>query len=163
RGGFGFAKNNEESDYHKIKQTLNSEIERYFRPEFINRLDDVIVFRQLSKADLVTIVEYELRKVHQRLEAQEMKLELEESAKEYLIEKGYNPDFGARPLRRALEQNVEDPVSEAILRGELRPGKMLKIRKAEDREALVFDVVDQPASTAKEETPKLAESGAEST
>ncbi|MCC7203571.1 MAG: ATP-dependent Clp protease ATP-binding subunit [Phycisphaeraceae bacterium] len=163
RGGFGFAKTNEESDYQKIKQTLNSEIERYFRPEFINRLDDVIVFRQLSKADLVTIVEYELRKVHQRLEAQEMKLELEDSAKDYLIDKGYNPDFGARPLRRALEQNVEDPLSEAILRGELRPGKVLRIRKAEDREALVFDVVDLPTPPAKEETPKLAESGAEST
>jgi ATP-dependent Clp protease ATP-binding subunit ClpC len=117
KAGFGFSRPSEEADYEKMKQTLLAEIERYFRPEFINRLDDVIVFRPLNKGDLINIVEYELRKVRKRLGEKGLTLELEESAKDYLIEKGYNPDFGARPLRRAIEHYVEDPISEEILRG----------------------------------------------
>ncbi|MCC7145477.1 MAG: ATP-dependent Clp protease ATP-binding subunit [Phycisphaeraceae bacterium] len=161
RAGFGFAKANEEADYQKIKQTLLSEIERYFRPEFINRLDDVIVFRPLNKIDLVTIVEYELRKVRQRLEAQDIKLELEESAKDFLIEKGYNPDFGARPLRRALEHHVEDALSESILRGEFHAGQLVTIKHPEGKDGLIFEATD--IKPEKKDEEKLAKSGAEST
>ena len=96
---------------------LNKEVERHFRPEFLNRLDDVIVFKSLTRDDLYTIVEYELRKLRERLGRQHLELVLNNDAKEFLIEKGYNPDFGARPLRRAIEQHIEDPVSEEILRG----------------------------------------------
>jgi ATP-dependent Clp protease ATP-binding subunit ClpC len=116
-GGFGFGKRDEETTYEKTKELLNKEIERYFRPEFINRLDDIIVFKSLTREDLETIVDFELRKVRQRLGEHELTLELTDEAKEFLIDKGYNPDFGARPLRRAIEQNVEDPISEDILRG----------------------------------------------
>ncbi len=133
KGGFGFSKPSEEADYDKMKQTLNSEIERYFRPEFINRLDDIIVFRPLNRNDLVGIVEFELSKVRQRLKSRELTLELDDAAKDFLIEKGYNPDFGARPLRRAIEQNLEDPLSEAILRGDFKPGN--KIMVTRDSEA----------------------------
>jgi ATP-dependent Clp protease ATP-binding subunit ClpC len=117
-GGFGFGKRDEQTTYEKMKEMLHKEVERHFRPEFLNRLDDVIVFKALSRDDLVTIVDYELRKVRQRLTDEHgLELELTEEARQFLIDKGYNPDFGARPLRRAIEQHVEDPVAEDILRG----------------------------------------------
>ncbi len=117
KGGFGFGRRTEEATYEKMKDMLHKEVERHFRPEFINRLDDVIVFKGLTRDDLSTIVEYELRKVRQRLAEHGLALNLADEAKEYLIDKGYNPDFGARPLRRAIEQNIEDVISEEILRG----------------------------------------------
>ena len=118
KGGFGFAKRDDDTSYEKMKDMLHKEVERYFRPEFLNRLDDIIVFKALSKKDLVTIVDYELRKVRERLlEEHHLELTLTDEAKDYLLEKGYNPDFGARPLRRAIEQFVEDPISEELLRG----------------------------------------------
>jgi len=116
-GGFGFAKRDEETTYEKMKDMLQKEIERHFRPEFLNRLDDIIVFKALSKQDLYTIVDYELRKVRERLAEYALSLELTPEAREFLIEKGSNPDFGARPLRRAIEHHLEDPISEEILRG----------------------------------------------
>ncbi len=116
-GGFGFGKRDEEASYEKMKDLLLKEVERYFRPEFLNRLDDVIVFKSLTRDDLKTIVDYELRKVRGRLESEHgLALELSKEAKELLIDKGYNPDFGARPLRRAIEHHIEDPISEEILR-----------------------------------------------
>ncbi len=119
-GGFGFSRRDEETTYEKMKDLLHKEVERHFRPEFINRLDDIIVFKTLSRVDLDTIVEYELRKVRQRLGEHHLELDLTDEAKAFLIEKGYNPDFGARPLRRAIEHNIEDPISEDILRGNYR-------------------------------------------
>jgi len=161
KGGFGFSKPNEESDYEKMKQTLQSEIERFFRPEFINRLDDVIVFRPLTRDDLVTIVDYELRKVRIRLEQHELSLELDDSARDYLIEKGYNPDFGARPLRRAIEQDIEDMLSEAILRGEFKRGQLLRIYRDEQEGKLAFALVDREDGSSDE--GELEEASAEST
>jgi ATP-dependent Clp protease ATP-binding subunit ClpC len=116
-GGFGFGRRDEDATYEKMKEMLLKEVERHFRPEFLNRLDDVIVFKALTRQDLNIIVDYELRKVRLRLAEHHLKLELDEAAKEFLIDKGYNPDCGARPLRRAIEQLVEDPLSEEILRG----------------------------------------------
>ncbi|MDP7349185.1 MAG: AAA family ATPase, partial [Phycisphaeraceae bacterium] len=124
KNGFGFGRPSEDADYEKIKQTLNSEIERYFRPEFINRLDDVIVFRSLTRDDLVTIVEYELAKVRKRIVERDLDIALDNPAHQFLIDKGFNPDFGARPLRRAIEQYLEDPLSESILRGEFVGGQI---------------------------------------
>ncbi len=118
KGGFGFARRDDEASYEKMKEMLNKEVERHFRPEFLNRLDDIIVFKSLTREDLVTIVDFELRKVRDRLTSEhKLTLELTDDAKEFLIQKGFNPDFGARPLRRAIEQHVEDPISEEILRG----------------------------------------------
>ena len=142
KGGFGFARPNEEANYQKMKQTLMSEIERYFRPEFINRLDDVIVFRPLGRPDLVNIIEYELKKVRDRLVERAIALELDDKAKDFMIEKGYNPDFGARPLRRALEQFLEDPLSESILRDEFKSGQTIRITREEGKDHLTFVAVD---------------------
>jgi len=116
-GGFGFSRRDEETTYEKMKDLLQKEVERHFRPEFLNRLDDMIVFKTLTRNDLTTIVDYELRNVRERLGEHGLELDLSDEAKEFLIEKGYNPDFGARPLRRAIEHNIEDPISEEILRG----------------------------------------------
>ena len=117
KGGFGFGKRDEESTYEKMKDMLQKEVEHHFRPEFLNRLDDVIVFKGLTRADLVDIVDLELGKVRERLAEHGLELELSQEATKFLIDKGFNPDFGARPLRRAIENYVEDAISEEILRG----------------------------------------------
>ena len=129
----------EEQSYSKMKDTLMKEIERYFRPEFIGRLDDVIVFRPLNKEHLKDIVELELRKVTKRLVDKGIDLELDDEAKEFLIDKGTSNDFGARPLRRAIEQFVEDPLSEDILRGHYKDKNRILITRAKDDEDKPLD------------------------
>ena len=125
--GFGFGKKTAEANYEKMKEMLEKEVERHFRPEFLNRVDDTIVFKALTREDLQTIVDYELAKVFKRLTEHGLKLELTEQGKEFLIDKGYNPEFGARPLRRAIEHYIEDPLSEAILRSEFKGKNLIKI------------------------------------
>ena len=100
-----------------MKEVLQKEVEHHFRPEFLNRVDDTIVFKALTREHLQVIVDYELSKVFKRLIDHGLKLELSERAKEFLIDKGYNPEFGARPLRRAIEHYIEDPLSESVLAG----------------------------------------------
>src|SRR5688572_22589504 len=120
------------------------ELERFMRPEFIGRLDDVIVFRPLNRSHLENIVELELKKVTKRLVDHGLKIELTQEAKEFLIEKGTNADFGARPLRRAIEQHVEDPMSEDILRGTFKGKDLIKItvRSEDDKpKSLHFEAV----------------------
>jgi ATP-dependent Clp protease ATP-binding subunit ClpC len=136
--GFGFGKKTAEANYEKMKEMLNKEVEHHFRPEFLNRLDDTIVFKALSREDLQTIVEYELLKVFKRLIDHGLKLELTDAAKEFLIDKGYSVEFGARPLRRAIEHYIEDPLSEAILRGEFKDKNLIKI-DAQDEEHLKLE------------------------
>jgi len=150
-GGFGFAKRDGEASFDNIKTVLQKEIERYFRPEFINRLDEIIVFRPLTKNDLYTIVEYEVGKVTKRLQEQGIVLELDQPAKDFLIEKGYNPDFGARPLRRAIGQFVEDPLSESILTGEFKGKGRIKVTRKEGQEHLFFEGLEAPAKPVEAE------------
>jgi len=123
--GVGFRKRDAEVTYQTIKDQLMQEVERHFRPEFLNRVDDTIVFRMLTREDLRGIVELELAKVRTRLDSKSLGLVVNESAIELLIDKGYNPDFGARPLRRALETQLEDPLSEQILRRRFRSGTVV--------------------------------------
>ncbi len=118
---FGFGRNMDSAaNYEQMKERLKVAIEKYFRPEFLNRLDDVIVFHSLTKEDLKKIVDIELSKVRGRLRDRGLELFLTDEAKDFVIEKGYNPDYGARPLRRGIENMIEDPLSEAILRGEFK-------------------------------------------
>ncbi|MHC5025820.1 MAG: ATP-dependent Clp protease ATP-binding subunit [Planctomycetota bacterium] len=140
KGGqsFGFGKREEVQDYEKIKGTLMSEVEKFFRPEFINRLDEVIVFKPLVKDDLNGIIEIELDKVRVRLAAKGMEIELDQAAKDFLIEKGYNPDFGARPLRRAISSQVEDPLAEALLGGEFKAGQKILVTRKDEQDNLFF-------------------------
>ena len=113
----GMAKRNEEATYEAMKQKLKAEMERNFRPEFLNRVDDIIVFRSLTKDNLKRIIDIELEKVSKRLREKNLALVMTDEAKELLIEKGTSLDYGARPLRRAIEHNLEDPLSEDLLRG----------------------------------------------
>ncbi|MHC4195757.1 MAG: AAA family ATPase, partial [Planctomycetota bacterium] len=104
-GGFGFGKKTAEANYEKMKEMLNKEVEHHFRPEFLNRLDDTIVFKALSREDLQTIVEYELLKVFKRLVDHGLRLELTDAAKEFLIDKGYSTEFfRSDPARRIQRQ-----------------------------------------------------------
>ncbi|MGP1273674.1 MAG: ATP-dependent Clp protease ATP-binding subunit, partial [Phycisphaerales bacterium] len=143
-GGFGFQKRSEGVDYENIKNVLMKEIERFFRPEFINRLDDVIVFRPLTKDDLVQIVEYEVAKVGKRLQQQGIELELDQAAKDFLIDKGYNPDYGARPLRRALGTYIEDPLSEMLLAGEVDHDAIVRVTRKDEADNLFFSAEARP-------------------
>lgn len=143
QSGFGFGKRTEQANYEKMKELLDKEMERHFRPEFLNRLDAQIVFRALTREDLKTIVEYELNKVFKRLLEHGLHLELDDTAKEFLIEKGYNPEYGARPLRRAIERFIEDPLSEDLLRGKFKGKGLIKINVL-DEEHLRFEGVDAP-------------------
>jgi len=138
QAGFGFGRKTPESNYEKMKEILQKEVERYFRPEFLNRVDDIIVFKPLSREDLQTIVEYELAKVFKRLIEHGLRLELTDRAKEFLIDKGYNPEFGARPLRRAIEHYIEDPLSEAVLAGKFKGKNLIKI-DVQDEEHLKLE------------------------
>ncbi|MCP4942680.1 MAG: ATP-dependent Clp protease ATP-binding subunit [Planctomycetaceae bacterium] len=114
---FGFQKPDADASYDSMKQRVMDQIERVFRPEFLNRLDDTIIFRHLTKDDLKNVIDYELAKVRERLLDRGLSIELTDEAKEFLVTKGSNLDYGARPLRRALEQRIEDPLSEELLRG----------------------------------------------
>lgn len=153
QGGFGFGKKTEEANYEKMKQLLNKEVEKHFRPEFLNRLDDMIVFHPLTRADLTHIVELELGKVFKRLTEHGIKLELTDAAKEFLIEKGYNTEFGARPLRRAIEHYIEDPMSENLLRGNFKDKNTIKI-DVQDEDNLRFDVQsEEPEKQADKDEP----------
>ncbi|MFP4176710.1 MAG: ATP-dependent Clp protease ATP-binding subunit [Planctomycetota bacterium] len=123
--GVGFRKQNAEANYQTTKKQVLQEIENHFRPEFLNRLDDTIVFRTLTRKDLGKIVQLELDDIQKRLESRDIVLDVTDPAIDVVIERGYNPDFGARPLRRALESLLEDPLSEELLRGHLHSGEVL--------------------------------------
>jgi ATP-dependent Clp protease ATP-binding subunit ClpC len=112
----GFAETSEEATYEKMKDQLMGEMKKTFKPEFLNRVDDIIVFRMLNKEELKQIVDIELKVVLERLKGQEMQLTVSDAAKDFLIEKGYDPKFGARPIRRAVERYIEDPLAEELLK-----------------------------------------------
>lgn len=151
-GGFGFGKHAPDDKFESIKSVLMKEIERFFRPEFINRLDDVIVFKPLTKEDLVSIVEFEVAKVAERLTMQGFTFDLDQPAKDFLIDKGYNPDFGARPLRRAIGSYIEDPLSELLLSGDLQDKNVLNATRNGEDDFLSFDTsyVEPPEAPADE-------------
>ncbi|HNQ23386.1 MAG TPA: ATP-dependent Clp protease ATP-binding subunit [Phycisphaerae bacterium] len=117
---FGFGKRDEDVSYEKMKKMLKTELEDYFRPEFLNRVDEIVVFRKLNHKDMVQIVDLELAKLAQRVRDRKYTLVVTQEAKDFLIEHGTDEKFGARPLRRAIEQYVEDALSEAMLRGEFK-------------------------------------------
>ena len=121
-----------------MKKALNAEVEKFFRPEFINRLDETIVFQPLVKTYLNQIIEFELAKVRERLAVKDIELELDDEAKSFIIEKGYNPDFGARPLRRALSQLIEDPLAEGLLAGEFNSNQRVNVTHKADDDHLYF-------------------------
>jgi len=133
----GFSPITDESTYEKMRERILDEAKKTFRPEFLNRLDDLIVFRSFTKPDLIQILTLEVDKVIERLRHKNIKLELDDQAKDFLVEKGYDPQYGARPMRRAVERFLEDPLAEEILRGSLQPGEPILVTS--DKEKLVFN------------------------
>ena len=144
--GFGAVKPLGEHEYDAMRDKLMEEAKKTFKPEFINRLDDIIVFHQLTKPDLMKIVDLEVDKVLTRVKAKEVHVELETSAKEFLIEKGYDPTYGARPMRRAVERYLEDPFAEELLRGNVKAGDTVHVSAVEGK--LVFKAVEPHGAAA---------------
>ena len=116
--GFGKVSSGKESGADKMRDLIQGEIERHFRPEFLNRLDEIVVFNQLNRADMQRIVENEMRKVNARMKQKGHVLDVDQSVIDWLIEKSFHEDFGARPLKRGIEKHLEDPLSEQILKGQ---------------------------------------------
>jgi ATP-dependent Clp protease ATP-binding subunit ClpC len=153
---FGFAKKDKETTYEKMKETLKQVMEGTFRPEFLNRVDDIIVFHKLEKDDMRQIIDIELAKVSKRLTEKNLKLVFTDEAKELLIDKGYTPEFGARPLRRAIEHLVEDPLAEKLLQGAFA-GKdtiTVSVGEKDGEKSLTFDASGTAA-------PELVGAGSE--
>jgi ATP-dependent Clp protease ATP-binding subunit ClpC len=142
--GLGFAPTKEEHTYDDMKGKLLDEAKRVFKPEFMNRLDDLIVFRNLNKTDMSQIVHLEVEKVKSRLKYKDVEIVLASGATDFLIEKGYDPHFGARPLRRAVEKYLQDPLAEEILRGTIKPNEIIEVTVADDK--LAFNQMAPSAS-----------------
>jgi ATP-dependent Clp protease ATP-binding subunit ClpC len=133
----GFSPISDEASYEKMRERIMDEAKKTFRPEFLNRLDDLIVFRSFTKADLIQILNLEVGKVLERLRHKNIRLELDEKAKDFLVEKGYDPQYGARPMRRSVERFLEDPLAEEILKGNLHAGEPIVVTS--DKAKLVFN------------------------
>jgi ATP-dependent Clp protease ATP-binding subunit ClpC len=133
------------NDAEKMREKVLEEAKRVFKPEFLNRISDIVFFRPLDKTDLVKIVEIEITKFAKRLVERKITLEFAAEAKALLIEKGYDEKYGARPLRRAVEHYVEDPLAEALLRGDVKEGEAVIVER--DGEKLTFKQKTPPAAT----------------
>ena len=133
----GFSPITNETTYENMRERIMEEAKKTFRPEFLNRLDDLIVFRSLTKPDLIQILELEVNKVMARLKSKNINLVLDEGAKDFLVQKGYDPSYGARPMRRSVERFLEDPLAEEILRGHLHEGEPIIVTS--DKEKLLFN------------------------
>ena len=132
----GFTAPDDEQDYERMKENLTEEAKKVFRPEFLNRFDDIVVFRSLGREELTQILDLELAKVEKRLAQRDIHFELDEAARDLLLDKGHDPTYGARPMRRSVEKYLEDPMAEEIIRGDLREGETISISAEDDQ--LVF-------------------------
>jgi ATP-dependent Clp protease ATP-binding subunit ClpC len=136
------------AQFAEIKSTVQDELKRTFNPEFLNRIDDVIVFHALTREDMRAIVGILMGQVKERLSAQEIHLDITAEAEELLIDRGFDPSLGARPLKRAIQRLLEDPLSEFILRGELPAGALIRVARKEDQLDFTPATQDVPAATA---------------
>lgn len=143
--GFGI-ESNAESEYEKIREKILDETKRVFKPEFLNRLNDLVIFKSLARDDMTEIVDLELRNVANRLKERELNFDFSQECKDFLIDKGYDEKYGARPLRRAIERYLEDSLAEAILSGEIKPGEVIKVSVDKDANGLKFEQ-DQAVSS----------------
>jgi ATP-dependent Clp protease ATP-binding subunit ClpC len=146
-GGVGFHLKDDQATYEGMAARVRDEIQKIFNPEFLNRLDDVIVFHPLTKDHIRAIVDVLMRDVRSRLEEEALKLQLTEPAAEFLVDHGYDATYGARPLRRAIQRYVEDPLSEKILMAELAPGDVIEVGVSADGEQLDFRVLSSSSFT----------------
>jgi ATP-dependent Clp protease ATP-binding subunit ClpC len=158
-GGFGFGDNSVQDKYKAMKNVIEEALKRVFNPEFLNRVDDTIVFHSLEKSHIMKIIDIATKDLFKRMSSMNITIELNKPAKEFLAEKGFDPAFGARPLRRALQKYVEDPVSEEILKGKFSDGSKIKVKFNKKTEQLKF--VDANKNRKKEEPKKEEEKKAD--
>jgi len=136
-GSLGFKAQKEEVTYQEMKDKLLEEVKRVFKPEFLNRIDDIIVFRQLSREGLIKIIDIEIGYVAERLKEQDITLEISQEAKDFLIEKGFDPVFGARPLKRTIQRFLEDPLAQELISKKYTAGSRVKVSRK--NEELIFE------------------------
>ncbi|MCJ2543230.1 ATP-dependent Clp protease ATP-binding subunit [Thermostichus vulcanus] len=136
--GFEFNSNDEDANYNRIRNLVNEELKQYFRPEFLNRLDEIIVFRQLNKDEVKQIADILLKEVFDRMTEKKIRLTVSDRFKELVVDEGYNPSYGARPLRRAIQRLLEDILAEEILTGRVKEGAEAIIDVDDDRKPKVL-------------------------
>ncbi|MDQ3670111.1 MAG: AAA family ATPase, partial [Actinomycetota bacterium] len=143
---FGFSMGDETGlSYQEMKDRIMGELKKVFRPELLNRIDEVIVFHKLTKEEITTIVDLMLKRLREQMVEHETAIELTQGAKELLVEKGYDPAMGARPLRRAIQRHIEDPLADFVLGRSLKPGSTIIVdRKEETSEDVDITVVEAP-------------------
>ncbi len=158
---FGFGGEDAADRYSSLKNTVEEAMRKLFNPEFLNRVDETIVFRNLEKEDILQIIDIEMQDLLKNIHENKMELTLDQTAKEFLVEKGFDQKFGARPLRRAIQKYVEDPIAEDILRGKFKEGSNIVAKHVENMEELVFVIenMDINLTDEEEEQPGKGESG----
>jgi ATP-dependent Clp protease ATP-binding subunit ClpC len=158
----GFApENDDESAYERMKAKVQQELKQHFRPEFLNRIDDVIVFHQLTETEIVSIVDLMIDNLEHRLQEQDMAIELTPAAKALLAHRGYDSSLGARPLRRTIQRDIEDPLSEKMLFGDMKPGSIVLVDVATDDGEEPFTFTAMPKAELPDAPPVEAAGTAE--
>ncbi|RKY53799.1 MAG: ATP-dependent Clp protease ATP-binding subunit [Candidatus Neomarinimicrobiota bacterium] len=154
-GSIGFEKRNIGEEFESIKKMLLAEVNKLFPPEFLNRIEEPIVFRPLSREDILKIIDIQMKEIQENIKSSGLSIILPEEAKEYILQKGYKPEFGARPIRRTLQELVENPIAEELLRGNISKGLPILVRVKDNK--LVFEQVREtlPASSDKTSGGKI--------
>jgi ATP-dependent Clp protease ATP-binding subunit ClpC len=156
--GLGFANSDDDlTNYERMKAKVSDELKAHFRPEFLNRIDDVIVFHQLTKEQIISIVDLMVANLDERLKVKDMGIELTQGAKDLLAARGYDPMLGARPLRRTIQREIEDPLSERILFSELKAGEIIVVDVDGDGPDATFTFTGAPKTTLPDSPEDLAE------
>ena len=148
QGSLGFAPRSEATSYEQMKIQLMDEVKRAFKPEFLNRVDEIIVFQPLNREHLVQIVELEITFVKERLREQGVNVELDQSAKDFLVEKGFDPIYGARPLKRVIQRFLEDPLAEEVIAKRFKPGSTVRAFRKGDSLELEGELAERLASSS---------------
>jgi ATP-dependent Clp protease ATP-binding subunit ClpC len=140
--GFSVGEDETGVSYDDMKNRIMGELKKVFRPELLNRIDEVIVFHKLSKDEIKQIVDQLMKRLREQMKVHEVSIELTDSAKEFMVDKGYDPTMGARPLRRAIQRWIEDPLADFVLARNLRPGSTVLVDHQEGDEEVVLQLID---------------------
>ncbi|HDH26890.1 MAG TPA: AAA family ATPase, partial [Actinobacteria bacterium] len=140
----GFVAGSGEVSYEMMRDKIHEQLKKHFRPEFLNRIDEVIVFHELAVGEVKEIIDLMLVRVRDQLRSRSLELVLSDAAKEHLATQGYDPELGARPLRRAIQRLLEDPLSERVLKGDFKAGGTIVVDRTEGSDVLDFEMIEAP-------------------
>ena len=154
----GFGDSKDVTKYDKMKSTIDDAVKKVFSPEFLNRIDDFIVFHQLGRESILKIVDISVDKLQKRLKHQNITVEISKSVKEYLGDKGYDQNYGARPLRRAIQRYLEDPLSEEILSGNVKENSKVRVKMKKGSEDFIFESVKTNSASTDQNDEIIEES-----